>query len=190
MNKCNKFLVILNLAIVGIGCYDGNDLRSTQDAPKPRPPEIGHAPDGGAPAAVEEASRAIIGPGMRSCYVSPYQTAGEVAILRWMTGTEPPGQSQQCLLLALSQWDVCSPTLHWYDGTMLNDNIRQVQGYAYDRTCIKVTLWPEWQFGGTPTVHKACAGPFAYQNLYVQPPATTSSIKTEYYACPNYPDCP
>lgn len=53
----NRLLVIAMVACWGLGCFDGNDLQSTQDAPKNQPPPSGYSHpsgDGGAPAAVEQ----------------------------------------------------------------------------------------------------------------------------------------
>jgi len=176
---------VLNLSIVALGCYDDDDLVKTDTHSVFQPPDVHGKPDGGVPAAV---SQAIIGSGMRSCWVAPEQGHGETVIWREAEGSYPG----DCLVLQANlQPDVCNPAMHWYSGQALNDNIRKVQGYAYDKRCLKVQLFSEWMFGGTMTEYKACAGPGVYASIFQQNlTPNTSSIKTYYYACPNYPNCP
>jgi hypothetical protein len=208
-----RFLLVLNLAVVALGCEDDN-FTDPPAPPAAVPPQIGVAPDAGVPAApkgfmtvttwdtgirngpppltgdVELSSQALLGDGQRNVWNEPGQTHGEAVIWKWQAGMVPQGQVDQGLILQTNgQWDLCSPTLHWFDGSMQNDQVRQVGGYAYDKRCLKVQVFSEWMFGGTVTEYKACAGPGAYQNLGGYP-TDVSSIKTFYYTCPNYPTCP
>ncbi len=132
----------------------------------------------GVPVAVEAAApNALIGTGMRTCYVAPEQQPGEVVVSK---NTWSPNSPEQCLFLAPNNsWDLCSPTLHWYDGTMMNDTIKRVTAWVPSGKHLRIQLYGEWMFGAPMGLDKTYDGPWNVLETFSS--SSTSSIRTTYW---------
>lgn len=129
------------------------------------------------PAQVEAAApAALIGAGMRTCWVAPEQQPGELVVSK---GSSAPQSPEQCLFLAPNNsWDLCSPTLHWYDGTLMNDSIARVAAWVPSGKHLRVQLYWEWMFGAPMILDRTYDGP---TNVLEYVTAATSSIRTTYW---------
>lgn len=178
-----------------VGCGDGGDLskgkpgitHSPSDpwfpdaGAEPAAPQwTGPKPDASGP--VELASQPIIGDGMRSCAVNPPQQPGEFGITKNADGT---GHGVCLNLAAGGSWDICNPTMHWYNGEMLNDNIRRINGNVPAGTCMRIRLYSEWMYGNLFYENKWCKPPWESGVLpfYAVVSPLTSSIRTQHYTC-------
>lgn len=173
MSRFNRALLVLNVLIasVGLGVMAGCGGDGLVDDIRPV--------EAGVPAAVEAAApQAVVGTGMRSCWVAPEQKPGELVVSKNAAAPQSP---EQCLFLAPNNsWDLCSPTLHWYDGTMMNDTIKRVAAWVPAGKHLRIQLYWEWMFGAPMILDRTYDGPWNVLE-YLPLPAQTSSIRTTYW---------
>lgn len=149
LTPLNRALVVLNLAIVGLGCYgDGDDLKG-KDAPSwTRPPDIHGSPtDAGVPAAqapaVEVRSSALwVNPPAGAC---TGEQPGNTVRLR------PSSTSSQCLQFGANVEITNLGFYTWPDGSaILNDTVNYALGDVHGmlNKTQRVTLWWDINFQG------------------------------------------
>jgi hypothetical protein len=209
LTPAHRFLVVLNLSIVALGCYDGEDLVKTDAHPAFVPPDIHGASDTGVHHAVtpgpfvpfvqpgapqvERVSSAIIGTGMRSCDSGAPgggPQIGEVVIMNQAVQfpTWDPGH---CLVLGHNGWwaNLHSPMHNWYTGDQLPDDIKHAQYYVPPGFCV----------GFKPYVDPSFVGAYSFVGSWVCKATwqlgenwrlwssgwQISSMKTAYVYCPN-----
>lgn len=177
MSPFNRALLVLNILItsVGLGVMAGCQGDGSEFASPPR------GGDAGVPAyrpeTVETAApAALIGTGMRTCWAGAEQQPGELVVSK---GNVAPQMTDQCLLLAPNNsWDLCSPTLHWYDGSLMNDSIARVAAWVPSGKHLRVQLYWEWMFGAPMVLDRTYDGPW---NVLEYIATSTSSIRTTYW---------
>lgn len=181
MNKLNTFLVVLNLAIVGLGCESEPDnLTTTPQPPVGVPPDIHGSPtDAAAPAALDwqrvPAAKPMLGdvelrqskldtnPTMGTCPVWGV-SASQAWVMAYKAATplDQPTEQNRCRLIPPNS---TYPNLYdsantYPNSELMNDNIRTLITWVRPGNCVRLTVkqHPDWwQSGGQALTYQLCA---------------------------------